>query len=229
MPDPTQASQGQPPHPAAKQRERTRQRTLARQRAKRAQKSPPEPSSVRERTLIARFPGLTSWWDCPVPLTGVYSRDVYADGHEEGWLLVTTNEDWSARRVRDLYGLRTDIEERHRQVNCLWDLTRFHSTAWSLVVSQLVFVCLTYSLLQVHLLRQGHEELKRRTRPTSDRLLPDGDRVIIYRQQCFGFFTLLEHMELTLSLEGKARRRELSKTSRLLHAALPDPHEPDNT
>ena len=146
-----------------------------------------------------------------MPLTGVYSRNIYADGHEDGWLLVTTNEDWSALRMRDLYGLRTDIEERHRQVKCFWDLTRFQSTAWSLVVSQLVFVCLTYSLLQVHLLRQGHEELNRRTWPTSHRLLPDGDRVIIYRQQYFGFFTLLEHMELTLSLEGKARRRALSK------------------
>ena len=36
--------------------------------------------------------------------------------------------------------------------------------------------------------------------------------MIIYRQQYFGFFTLLEHMELTLSLEGKARRSALSKT-----------------
>ena len=229
LPDPTRASHGQPPHPAAKKREQMRQQTLARQRAERVQESPPDPSRIRERTLIARFPGLTSWWDCPVPLTGVYSRDIYADGHEDGWLLVTTNEDWSAPRVRDLYGLRTDIEERHRQVKCFWDLTRFQSTAWSLVVSQLVFVCLTYSLLQVHLLRQGHEELNRRTWPTSHRLLPDGDRVIIYRQQYFGFFTLLEHMELTLSLEGKARRRALSKTRRLLHESLPDPAEPDHT
>ena len=229
LPDPTRASHGQPPHPAAKKREQMRQQTLARQRAERVQESPPDPSRIRERTLIARFPGLTSWWDCPVPLTGAYSRDIYADGHEDGWLLVTTNEDWSAPRVRDLYGLRTDIEERHRQVKCFWDLTRFQSTAWSLVVSQLVFVCLTYSLLQVHLLRQGHEELNRRTWPTSHRLLPDGDRVIIYRQQYFGFFTLLEHMELTLSLEGKARRRALSKTRRLLHESLPDPAEPDHT
>ena len=229
LPDPTRASHGQPPHPAAKKREQMRQQTLARQRAERVQESPPDPSRIRERTLIARFPGLTSWWDCLVPLTGVYSRDIYADGHEDGWLLVTTNKDWSAPRVRDLYGLRTDIEERHRQVKCFWDLTRFQSTAWSLVVSQLVFVCLTYSLLQVHLLRQGHEELNRRTWPTSHRLLPDGDRVIIYRQQYFGFFTLLEHMELTLSLEGKARRRALSKTRRLLHESLPDPAEPDHT
>jgi hypothetical protein len=216
LPDVTAASHGQPQHPTAKKRERTRQKTLARKRAAAAELAPPEPSRIREKTLIARFPGLTSWWDCPVPLTGVYSRDLYADGHEDEWLLVTTNADWAARRVRDYYGLRTDIEERHRQVKCFWDLTRFHSTAWSLVVSQTVFVCLTYSLLQIHLLKHGHEELNRRTWPTGRRLLPDGDRVIIYRQQYFAFFTLLEHTEMMLSLEGKARRRALAKARRLL-------------
>jgi Transposase DDE domain len=214
--DPTRASHEQPVHPVAEKREQKRRETLARQQAGHAEKSPPDPSCVREQTLVGRFPGLTSWWECPVPLTGVYSRDRYADGHEDGWLLVTTNQDWSARAVRDLYGVRTDIEERHRQVKCFWDLTRFHSTSRSLIVNQLVFVCLTYSLLQMHLLRQGHQELNRRTRPASRRLLPDGDRVIIYRQQCFAFFTLLEHMEMTLSLEDKARRRALAKARRLM-------------
>jgi hypothetical protein len=212
-----------PPHPTAAKRERKRQKTLARQQAEQAE-SPRDPSKVRQRTLLGRFPGLTSWTDCPVPLTGVLSRDVYADGHEESWLLVTTGESWTARRIRDLYALRTDIEERHRQVKCFWDLTRFHSTAWNLIVSQTVFVCLTYSLLQIHLLQQGHQELNRRTWPTTRRLLPDGDRVIVYRQQCFAFFTLLEHMELTLSLDAKARRRALTKTRRLqqdLAAGLP--------
>jgi Transposase DDE domain len=216
LPDVTAPSHGQPTHPTAKKREQTRQKTLAQKRAEKEKASPPDPSRVREHTLIARFPDLTSWWECPVPLTGVYSRDVYADGHETGWLLVTTNATWSAKQVRDLYGRRTDIEERHRQVKCFWDLTRFHSTAWSLVVSQTVFVCLTYSLLQLHLLQQGHEALNRRTVPTTRRLLPDGDRVVIYRQQYFAFFTLLEHTEMTLSLEDKARRRALSKTRRLL-------------
>ncbi len=223
LPDVTSSSHGRPMHPTAAKREKTRQETLARKRAEKEKASPPEPSRVRERTLIARFPGLTSWWDCPVPLTGVSSRDVFADGHETSWLLVTTNADWSARRVRDLYGLRTDIEERHRQVKCFWDLTRFHSTAWSLVVSQTVFVCLTYSLLQIHLLQQGHETMNRRTVTTTRRLLPDGDRVVVYNQQYFAFFTLLEHMELTLNLEEKARRRALSKTRELLRNAPPAP------
>jgi len=203
------------PHPVAQERERKRQKTLARGRAEPEAKEPPDPSKVRERTLIARFGPLTSWSDCPVPLTGVLSRDVYADGHEASWLVVTTASQWSARKIRDRYGLRTDIEERHRQVKCFWDLTRFHSTAWNLIVSQTVFVCLTYSLLQIHLVQQGHQELNRRTWPTTRRLLPDGDRVIVYRQQYFAFFTLLEHMELTLSLEGKARRKALAKTRRL--------------
>lgn len=218
LPEATRSSRGRPMHPTAKKREETRKKTLARQRAERSEPAP-EPSKVREQTLIARFPGLTSWEDCPTPLTGVYSRDLYADGHEDCWLLVTTNPDWSAKRVRDLYALRADIEERHRQVKCFWDLTRFQSTAWSLVVSQTVFVCLTYSLLQIHLLQQGHEELNRRTWPTGRRLLPDGDRVIIYRQQSFAFFTLLEHMDMTLNLEGQARRRAQAKTRRLLHDA----------
>ena len=214
---PLKSSSGVPQttHPVVKKRERKRQETLAAQRAAAAEDKETDPSRVREQTWVARFPELTSWSDCPVPLTGVLSRDLFADGHETTWLLVTTSSEWTARRVRDYYGRRTDIEERHRHVKCFWDLTRFHSTAWSLIVSQTVFVCLTYSLLQLHLLNEGHQELNRRTWPTSRRLLPDGDRVIIYRQQYFGFFTLLEHTELTLSLEGKARRRALAKARQL--------------
>ena len=63
----------------------------------------------------------------------------------------------------------------------------------------------------------------------------DADRVIIYRQQYFAFYTLLEHMEMTLSLEGKARRRALAKARQLLHdptppiRSLPAPTPPGRT
>jgi hypothetical protein len=74
------------------------------------------------------------------------------------------------------------------------------------IVSQTVFVALTYSLLQLHLLQQGHQELNRRTVETTRRLLPDGDRVIIYRQQCFAFFTLLERACPFRPVCGNAQR-----------------------
>jgi len=63
--------------------------------------------------------------------------------------------------------------------------------------------------------QQRHQELNRRTWPTTRRLLPDRDRVIMYRQQYFAFFTSMEHKEMTLSLEGKARKRALAKARRL--------------
>jgi hypothetical protein len=221
--DVSASGHGQPTHPKAAKREKTRQKTLAGKAQEADKARTKDPSRIHERTLIARFAELRSWWECPVPLTGVYSRELYADGHETGWLLVTTNANWTARQVRELYGLRTDIEERHRQVKCFWDLTRFYSTVWSLVVSQTVFVCLTYSLLQVHLLKEGHAALNRRTVETTRRLLPDGDRVVVYCQQSFAFFSLLEHMELTLSLEEKARQRALEKARELLQGASSSP------
>lgn len=221
---PSPAAPPQPKPPTVEKREASRQKTLARKQAKALRLHPPDPSEIVERTLLTKIEDLTTWQDCPVPLTGVLSRDLYADGHERSWLLVTTAKAWSPPHTRDLYALRTHIEERHRQVKCFWDLTRFTSTAWNLIVSQTVFVCLTYSLLQIHLLRQGHQALNHATWPTTRRLLPDGDRVIVYRQQYFAFFTLLEHMKLTLSLNEKARRKALAKTQRLQNEGVPGLH-----
>src|SRR3990170_978660 len=82
---------------------------------------------------------------------------------------------------REEYRLRTDIEEGHRQLKCFWDLTKFTSRAFSLVVNQVIFVALTYNLLQIHLKRQGREELNRRTRPRLySQLLPNAAFIIIY-------------------------------------------------
>ena len=78
-------------------------------------------------------------------------------------------------------------------------------------------------------MRQGHQELNRCNWPTSCGLLAAGDRVIVYRQQSFSFIPLLEHMELTLSLEGKAHHRALAKDRRLLQEASTHDAEPDST
>jgi hypothetical protein len=126
------------------------------------------------RSELARLAG-----ELRFPLTGLYSKECYADGHENDWSLAATDFRWTAVEVRDVYALRTNIEERHRHVKFFWDLMRFHSTAWNLMVSDTVFVSLTYSLLQLHMLVHAHEELNRRTHETTRRLLPHGDRMIL--------------------------------------------------
>ena len=58
----------------AQKRERKRQKTLAKKRAEAQRQEPPDPHEILERTLITKVPQLTSWDDCPVPLSGRYVK-----------------------------------------------------------------------------------------------------------------------------------------------------------
>lgn len=92
---------------------------------------------------------------CRVPLTAVYCRDVYEDGHEDTWLLLDTRQVRNPSDSRRDYALRRAIEEMRRQVKCFWDMTAFTSPSFSLVVNQVIFVLPAYTLIQVYV---GHRE-----------------------------------------------------------------------
>jgi hypothetical protein len=134
----------------------------------------------------------------------------------------------AARRAE--YALRTGIEERHRQLKCFWDLTDFRGRAFSLIVNQVVFVALAYTLLQLHLLRAHRAELNAKTRPrVREQLLPATHLIILYCQQRFAYLSPLEYQELLLTLTPAARRKILAKTRRLrrdLPGELANPRAP---
>ena len=114
------------------------------------------------------------------------------------------------------YHLRTDIEEGHRQLKCFWDLTKFTSRAFSLVVNQVIFVALAYNLLQLYLKRQGREELNRRTLPrVYNQLLPNASFIIIYCQNRFALFTTSEYTKILLTRSKNIQDKILHKTLRL--------------
>ncbi len=117
---------------------------------------------------------------------------------------------------RQDYSLRTTIEERHRQLKCYSDLEGFSSRSFNLIANQVVFVLLTYSLLQWYLLRSGREELNRQTRPrTLDMLRPVITTIVIYHKDYAAFLSPLEHQELVLTLNEEARKKILAKTRAL--------------
>jgi len=182
---------------------------------------------------VAGIDGFRSWESCPVPLSVVITREVYADGHENLWMLLDTQPlgTPSAAVARgDEYHLRTTIEEGDRQLKGFWDLTHFTSRAFALVVSQVVFVALAYTLLQLFLRQHGRPELTRRTRPrVRDQLLPSAAVILLYCQQRFATLTPLEYTELLLTLAEPARRKILAQARRLrreLLDALPNPRPP---
>jgi hypothetical protein len=199
-----------------KKREEARQKTLAQ---KKAQAPTPEPkplSTQRVRSEVAAVNGLETFSGCPIPLHALINREVFADGHVDYWVLLDTAPIRDPSRTRQEYGLRPLIEERHRQLKCFSDLEAFSSRAFSLIVNQVVFVLLTYSLLQWFLLRIGRKELNPKTRTrTLELLRPTLTVIVIYYQNYMAFLTPLQHQELVLTLSEPARKKVLAKTRRL--------------
>jgi len=137
------------------QREQQRRRTLAQ---KRAPVPPPAPATVlvrRELCPIKGFQGAGA----RVPLHVVVLRETYADGHQQGWALMTTEDFADPQQLPRDYARRPTIEERHRQLKCFYDLTDFHSRRFNAVAVQVVFVLLSYTLRQWQLWKSQQEEL----------------------------------------------------------------------
>jgi hypothetical protein len=215
------------PRPAAVvKREKKRQQTLRENK----EKNPPSPEEMvvkREAAAISHF---RSWSSCEIPLSVVANRELYADGHEEMWLLIDTKEVKEPARLREEYHLRTAIEERYRQLKCFNDLTHFTSRAFSLVVNQTVFIMLAYNLLQFYLLRQEKKTLNKKPLPhIRQQLLPADNHVIVYWQNYYGLFNPYELVGFVVQLSEEARKRIAEKCRRLgreLNGIMKNPRAP---
>ncbi len=225
-----EAEMREPARPRPKaivKREKKRQEKL--KELKEAKPSPPLEETV-VKTETAAIGQFTSWQSCTVPLSVVANREHYADGHEQIWLLIDTKEVHDPRQARQDYHLRTATEERYRQLKCFADLTHFTSRAFSMVVNQVVFIMLSYNLLQLYLLRQGRKELNKKTPPRiRQQLLPSDNHIIVYWQSYYGLFTPLEFAETIATLGEQARKKIAEKSRRLrreLNGVMRNPRPP---
>jgi len=200
-----------PQPPTIAKRELKRQQTLAQR------KGLPAPQSLPQRqTLLGVARGVSSWTECTVPLTVVVNREIDKEGQIKDWLLATTASSWSAEQTRSTYLLRTAIEERHRQYKCFWDLACMPSRRFSMVVNQVLFVLLAYTLLQAHLLLRHRQAMNRRTRLRTLQLLnPTLEVVAVYYQQRFCLLMIPEFAVLLLELEEAARTKLLPKIKQI--------------
>lgn len=229
VPAPSPRSAAVPVHRPEKirKREEARQRTLAQRKAEAAQKTQEvqkarrpstvgTPSPERARSEVAAVMDLKTFTTCPVPIHAVVNREIYSDGHREHWVLLDTAPVPQPLATRQEYGLRTSIEERHRQLKCFSDLAGFTSRRLSLVVNQVVFVLLVYSLLQWYWQRIRRPEFNSRTTVRAlEQLRPTMTVILIFYQGYVARLAPLEYQELLLTLEEEARRKILAKTRRL--------------
>lgn len=161
---------------------------------------------------VVAFNHLTSWDACKVPLTVVLTQKK----DKPPWGLVTTSESQDPSFIRNQYHLRETIEERHRQTKIFWDLTGFHSPNFNLVTNQIVFVALTYTLLQMQLLCENRPELNRMTkRSLQHQMLPHANHVLLYAQHYYGFFDIPEYSEIIMMIDEPAKSKLLRKIRRI--------------
>jgi hypothetical protein len=211
--EPVPVAPAAPQRPAViERREQKRQKTLA---EKHAQRPPPDPATVRTARELCRLKELT-WGELPLPFQVVVMRETYADGHQDEWALLSTEDFADPQRPPQDYARRTTIEERHRQLKCFYDLTDFHSRAFNAVVAQVVFVLLSYTLRQWQLWKTQHEELaSRHPRQMPRGLNLDQQRVVIYHQRAYVELPLVTFTREVLELGPDARRKALAKIQRL--------------
>ncbi|MBI4604688.1 MAG: hypothetical protein HY721_22225 [Planctomycetes bacterium] len=218
-----------PPHPPQRpehirRAEDRRQQTVAEK--KRAAGIQPAPCLLRVE--LKTIPRMKLWQQCAVPLDVVLMREHKSDGEVSEWGLLTTREVWDPLEIRDLYGFRGSCEEGWRQSKCFWDLTGFRSCSYSLVVSQIIFVLLSYSLLQVFLIKTERGDLAKATRQRLlAELLPYGEKIAVYCKNRVGYFSVGEYTQIILTLEEGARRRLLGRVRRLQKSHLERPALPD--
>jgi hypothetical protein len=200
-----------------RKREEKRQRTLAKRKAEaKIEAESSDLSKIVVGSEVAVVREVRTFSTCPVPLNVTVNREIYGDGHHEYWVLLDTAPIAHAGQSRQNYMLRTSIEERHRQLKCFSDLEVFTSRAFSLVVHQVVFVLLTYSLLQWFLLRIERKDLNPRTRTRALELLrPAITVIVVYYKNYVAYLSPLQHQELVLTLDETARKKILAKTRRL--------------
>jgi len=204
---------------AIRKREESRQRTLALRKGQTeatTKSAEPAPAPASVRCQVALVTDVRTFSSCPVPLNVIFNKDISADGQEDNWMLITTAPVSDPGLERQDYALRTTIEERHRQLKGYSDLDHFSSRSFNLIVNQVVFILLTYSLLQWYLVRRDRRELNTQTRPrTLEMLKPSLTMILIYYQNYVAFLSALEHQELVLTLEEEARKKILAKTQAL--------------
>jgi hypothetical protein len=89
---------------------------------------------------------------------------------------------------------------------------------------------LSFDLLQVYLLREGHKALTGKTPPRiRQQLLPSDSHIIVYWQSYYGFFTPLEFVEILTSVPEPARKKLADKSRRLqreLKESVKNPRPP---
>ena len=158
---------------------------------------------------IALLSGLTTWDATKLALNCCLVRDTAADGKVTYWAIVTPKAVTTARQIYDVYADRWDLEEAFNELTCLWQYDRFYSTKWSLVLAQVFFTFVVYSLVGLYKTEKGGEIAEMGIKRLRLEHFHSQDDVVVYLEDCYAIFTVQELFVLVLeNIDAFARNKE---------------------
>jgi hypothetical protein len=164
---------------------------------------------TKKKEEVASFFNLGSWDTLTCPLHVSVKRETdYENGVVSYFVLAMSKKYKYPGQAFDLYRRRTVIEERHRQLKGFWDLAKFSSPAYSLVLTQVLTKLATYSLMQLYLMRADMANLAKKTIATIKKKERAGECVVIlYSGTHYGVFDLDEYSYIIMNLKTDAKKR----------------------
>jgi DDE family transposase len=164
---------------------------------------------IAKKEEVTTFFNINSCENLSVPLhVSVKKETDYENGKVSYFVLAHSKRYKYPGEAFDLYKKRTCIEERHRQLKGFWDLAKFSSPAFPLVLTQIIFKLLAYSLMQLYLVRSDMAELAKKTISTIKKKERAGECVIIlYSGSHYGMFDLDEYSFILMDLEDDCKKR----------------------
>jgi hypothetical protein len=167
--------------------------------------------TIREspRRQIALFTELTTWDSAKLPLSCCLVRDTGPDGKVTDWAIVTPKHVKTAREIYDVYSDRWDLEEAFNELTCLWQYDRFYSTKWSLVLAQVFFTFVVYSLLSLYKTEKGGEIAAMGIKRLRLEHFRSEEDVIVYLEDAYAILTVQELFALFLeNMDAFARNKD---------------------
>ena len=178
----------------------------------------PHPNKKRKTQSITLVQDLGPFWqseevgrDQEVPLNACVVRDQGTKNEEtEYYVFVTTDLVQTAKSIIKTYELRPEIEEDYRQIKEFWKLEDFKSTKYGFVVFHIITVLLGYLFFQIFKTLDGNEKYHKKSLPVLvKQYVPKNKKptVAVYAGSYFGIFSLLELMDLYVSVGDKVRAK----------------------
>lgn len=167
--------------------------------------------------------GLNSWFDSGITeINGVVVRKRERKESriisEDTWILVTTLNINNPVKIYELYELRTDIEERHKQLKVFWGINKFTTPDFALNVAHVFFTILAYSVIEFYFKKSHLKNLAAKTIKTLQYQECMGkNNVIVYVNDYFAVFDIMEYSRILFSLNDIAGLKLLKKLQIYYH------------